>query len=124
MQSVSGIKRMVVELGIGAAVGVIVDLILAYIFINIVRPALATTEDPIGEEPTRIYGFSIFPNQVATDGRPFMHWDDIILIVITVAMVFSKKLFLTLGFFVGWYFSSYMGLYDALSLPHPEAPVP
>jgi len=113
-----GLKRVVTNFGIGVALGAIVDLILAYIMINIVEPAM-------GVKATRIYGFSIFPNFNDTNPdtgnmEPYMPYDDILQIIICVLLLMSKKLWLVIGYFVGFYATSYMGLYYSLDLPTPE----
>ena len=122
VQSVQGIKKVALNFSIGASLGAIVDLILEGIIHNFVQPA-------IGVKPTKIWGFGIFPNHHAINPATGKdeYWiavDDLCLIVITLALLMSKKLWLVLGFLTGWYFSSYMGLYQALGLPEPAEPPP
>lgn len=109
--SPQGIKRVAVHFGLGVALGAILDLILQYIMLNLINPNT--------DQPTYIVGFNIMPNHVI-DGEPVLFYDDILLILLTVMMLFTKKLWFVVGFFTGWYFSSYMGLYDSLNLPKPE----
>ena len=102
-------KSIAMHLGIGAAIGAIVSLLMRAVqlyLINVYLPAYAKYD-----------GFSIYPNGTS------VFVEDIILIVATVALLFTKKLWFTVGFAVGWYSSNYMGLYAALGLPTPT-PVP
>jgi len=112
LQSVKGLKRVAVNLGIGAAIGAIVSLVITYLMMHFIEPALG------GEANTRITGFSIYPNQT------YMHYDDVLLLIVTVMLLISRKLWLVVGFFLGWYGSRYMGLYSALGLPTPTATTP
>lgn len=123
LQTVQGMKRVAVRVGIGYAVGTIVDLILCYIFTNFVYPAV---KDPETGAIPRFEGFSIFPNSYYTDAAGnnvyYMHYDDLLLLIVTVILLFTKKLWFVVGFFMGWYFSSYMNLYGALEpIWKPEA---
>jgi uncharacterized membrane protein SpoIIM required for sporulation len=113
LTSAKGLQHVFLNMGIGVVIGVLVDLLLEGIFRNLVYPNVP--KDPDGGTSWRIKGFSIFI------GYNNLFYDDIILIVLTVLMLFTKKLWVTVGFFVGWYFSSYYGLYNALGLPHPES---
>ena len=115
LTSPEGLKRTVVHLGIGAALGALLDIILTYIMINFVYKYLKeNAEDPATWVKPSIEGFSIFPDQQVT------YYDEVLLIVITVIMVMSKKFWIVIGFFLGWYFSRYLGLYAVLDLPTPE----
>jgi len=97
----------------GIALGAIVDLILSYILWWFVYPALRGDADPATwVNPTEVQGFSILPNRTY-----FYVLDEGLLIVVTVLMLASKKFWLVMGFFLGWYSSKYMGLYKALGLP-------
>jgi len=116
LQSPQGIKRTVVHLGIGAALGALLDIILTYIMTNFIYKWMQdNSPDPATWTKPCFEGFSIFPDQTC------LYYDEVLLIVITVFMFFSKKLWLVVGFFLGWYFSRYLGLYAALNLPTPEA---
>ena len=115
LTSIKGLKRVLVNLGIGTAIGAIVSLVITYIMMHFIEPALG------GEANTRIVGFSIYPNMVdATTGTPYMHYDDVLLLIVTIMLLISKKLWLVVGFFLGWYSSRYLGLYSALGLPTPS----
>lgn len=120
IQSLEGAQRVVVNLGIGAAVGAIAQIILTYIMMSFVYPLFQKPEMP----PPCIQGFSIFPNQFGFDleGNKIYYttFTDIILIIATVAMLVSKKFWIVIGFFIGWYSSTYFGLYEALGLPVQE----
>lgn len=109
----SGIKgattspaNFIISLGIGFGAGILADLILEAIWWH----GGATALQPVlgNEFPY----FGIFPNRTTS-----MAWDDFFLLLITIAMLFTKKFVLTLGFFIGWYTASYYGLYDAFGLP-------
>jgi len=118
VQSVQGLKRVALDFGVGVALGAIVDLILAAIMINIIEPTF-------GKKATRLYGFSIFPNFNDTNPdtgkeEPYMPYDDILQIVITLLLLTSKKFWLVIGYFVGFYSASYTGMYYVLGLPTPE----
>jgi len=111
LQSIEGLQRVVVHLGLGVAIGVIVDLILQYIMAALIAGGIMTREQQI------VKGFTIFPNSFdPTTGEAIMAVDDLLLLIITVLLVFSKKFWMVIGFFIGWYFSSYLGLYTALGL--------
>jgi len=129
IQSLTGVKRVLVYLGIGAALGVIVDLIVEMIW----------WYSGIGEYLNKagypaLVGFTIFPNntsysawnpttkQYETKQGLWMAWDDLILLIVTIALLFSRKFWLVIGFFLGWYSSSYFNLYDSLGLPRPAKP--
>jgi len=98
--------RFIVSLGIGFALGVIVDIIMEYIALKAYTPLSGRLE----------VGFSIyygFPEVTS------IAYDDLIMILITVLMLFSKKFVTTLGFFLGWYISSNEQLASRLGL-YPE----
>lgn len=107
LQSVEGLKHTASWLGLGIAIGAIIQLVLEYIWFNVVGTELSTQ--------WRINGVSIYPN-INPD---YITGDQVILIVLTVALLFTKKLWLTVGFLIGWYTSGLMGLYSALGLPKP-----
>ena len=124
LQSAEGIKRTLVHLGVGAAIGVIADLALQAIWTFAgIGDMLAKAGYPC------LVGFSIFPQNTSymawnpttkvyeIKQGAWMAWDDVILLAATVLLLLSKKLFFVIGFFIGWYSSSYFGLYDALGLP-------
>jgi hypothetical protein len=99
------VKSIAMNLGIGAALGAIVALILRAIQLFVINKAIP--------DYAKYDEFSIYPNGTS------LYVEDVILILATVGLLLSKKLWLVLGFFLGWYGSNYMGLYDALSLPKP-----
>jgi len=112
LQSPAGLKRVFVYGGLGFAIGSIISLVLTYIMEHFVYPYLKeNAEDPATwTKPYAVTGYEIFPDAKG------ITWDSIILIIITVMMLFSKKFWLTTGFFLGWYFSRYLGLYTSLGL--------
>ena len=115
--SVQGMKHVLTNLGAGFAIGAIVDLIMSYIFINFVNPQF---KDPTTGYVPAINGFALIPHHTQPDGTPCIYLDDFIELLVTIAMLFTKKLWVTVGFFLGWYVTSYMGLYYVLGLPEPE----
>ena len=115
--SVQGLKQTAIHLGTGFAIGTIVDLIMSYIFINFVNPQF---KDPTTGYVPAINGFSIIEGHAQPDGTPCIYLDDFIELLVTIVMIFTKKLWLTIGFFLGWYVTSLMGLYYVLGLPTPE----
>ena len=94
-------------MAIGAAIGAVVSLVMHYIQLFVINKYAAAY--------AKFDGFSIYPNQTVNA----LYVEDVVLIIATVAMLMTKKLWLTLGFFVGWYASNYMGFYTALGLPQP-----
>ena len=111
LKTPEGMKRTLVHLGIGAVVGIILDLVLEAIWaVGGVQAILDKTGYP------RLRGFTVFPQDYDAQGA-FLNWDDVILLIITFALLLSKKFFFVIGFFIGWWSSSYMGLYGALGLP-------
>lgn len=120
LKTTQGLKRVALEFGAGAAIGVIVDLFLQFIMYNIVFPTVKWYK-------CQVWGFSIFPSDAWTTTNPdtgktepHTAYDDILLIVITLLLLATKKLWFVLGFLTGWYSSSYLGLYVSLGLPEPE----
>jgi hypothetical protein len=107
LTSVSGMKSTAMHLAIGASVGAIVSLVMHYIQLFVINKYLT--------QYAKFDGFSIYPN-AATQS---IYVEDIVLILATVGMLFTKKLWLTIGFFLGWYGSNYLGFYTALHLPTP-----
>lgn len=121
LQSTAGLKRVAMHTGIGFAIGAIVFLIIRAIFIHLIysKNGLGWLEvhpdhPELPAGPPMIWGVSIFP-----DGRDLMY-DEVLLIIITLVTLVSKKLWFTIGFFLGWYTSDYLGLYSALGIPVPE----
>ena len=124
LQSAQGLKRTAVHLGLGAVIGVVADLAFQAVW----------TLGGVGEMLNKagypcLVGFSVYPqNTQYMAWNPttkayemkqgaWMAWDDVILLVITVALLLTKKVWFVLGFFLGWYASSYMNLWGALGLP-------
>lgn len=98
--------RFLVSLGIGFAIGVIADLIMEYVYRNflagVMEPQLGSRWE-IG-----------FPFYYAYPELTSIAWDDVILLVITMLMLFSKRFVTTLGFFLGWYVSTNIGFYQQI----------
>jgi len=113
IQSTQGLKRVAVNMGMGATIGFIFNLILTYIHLQI---AVAVG----GLKNLYVVGFSIYPDHLDIDGNPYIYYAEILQIIVTVFLLTTKKLWFVVGFFLGWYFSGYLGLYDALGLPVPE----
>ena len=111
----AGLKKVALHMGLGVAIGAIVFLIIRAIFINLIysKNGLGWQEPEIGGPP-QIKGFSIFPDREA------MMYDEVLLIIITVLTLTAKKLWFTVGFFLGWYTADYLGVYSSLDLPVPE----
>jgi len=110
LTSTSGMKNTAMNLAIGAGIGAIAALILHALQLFVINKYLA--------KYSKISGFSIYPN--SADNAIYV--EDILLILISASMLFSKKLWLTVGFILGWYGSNYMGFYTALGLPQPTPP--
>ena len=110
--SFSGLKSAGMQFGLGAAIGAIVSLVLHALQIFVINKYMAAY--------AKVDGYSIYPNQ--TTKALFV--EDIILILISISMFFTKRLWLSVGFIVGWYASNYMGLYTALKLPTELPTVP
>lgn len=111
-------KTVLMQLAIGGAVGVIIDLILEFIMWHGVSDWINSQE----AIPNRLeLGWSIFPNQT------WIAWDDVLLLIITLGMLlfgwFRKRFWYIIGFFFGWYGSSFLGLYNALLRPIAETEV-
>lgn len=98
---------MAMHLAIGAGLGAIVALVMHYIQLFVINKYAAAY--------SKVTVFSIYPNS----GNSDLYVEDIVLIIASAAMLFTKKLWLTVGFVLGWYGSNYMGFYSALKLPEP-----
>ena len=110
LKSASGLKHTALHLGMGAAIGAIVSIVMHYIQLFVINKYMAAY--------AKFDGYSIYPNQTVKA----IYVEDIVLILATVGLLFSKKLWFTVGFFLGWYGSNYMGFYTALGLPQPTTP--
>lgn len=75
-----------------------------------------TYTNPTGQHTLFLDGFSIYPFQ-NVQGHYYMYYDDVILLISTVGLLLTKKVWFVLGYFVGWYFSGYFGVYRLLKLP-------
>lgn len=97
--------RFIISLGIGFALGVIADVIMQYIYRNFIAMHI---EPAWGSRPPIPFWYYKYPDikRIA--------WDDLFMTIITIAMLFTKKFVLTLGFFLGWYISSNEGLAQLL----------
>jgi hypothetical protein len=124
LKTAEGMKRLLVHLGIGAAIGVIAKLALE----AIMWFGLGNALDKAGY--SCLVGFKIYPNatqyrtwdnttqQYVLHTGDFIAWDDLALLLITILLLFTRKLWFVIGFFAGWYSSGYFNLYDSLGLPH------
>lgn len=110
-------QRAIVHVGLGIGVGAIIDLLLEHLMWSGIADWIQSQE----AIPNALYGFTIFPANFMEDGTPWMAWDDVFLLLVTIGMLilgwFKKGFLFVIGFFVGWYLSSYMGLYNALIKP-------
>jgi len=102
---ISSPARFIVSLGIGFALGVILDLIMEYVYRNFLA---GTIEGQLGSRWE--VGFPFYMGHDVTS----IAWDDVIMLIITVFMLFSRKFVTTLGFFLGWYLSSCYGWYQQI----------
>lgn len=116
-------KLAIVHFVMGFVIGVIVDLILEHLVWSGLNQ-IWTPKDQggYGWLPPRLEGFTIFPKNVEADtGIAWMAWDDVFLLIFSVGMFifgwFKKGLIYIAGFTMGWYFSSYFGMYNALLKP-------
>ena len=126
LQSLTGIKHILVYLGMGYVLGVIADIVMEAIWL---WSGIGTWLNKQGYPA--LVGFTIFPQNTSyqawnpttslyeTKQGLWMAWDDVIMLIITVALLFSRKFWLVIGFFLGWYTSSYMNLSGALGIPKP-----
>ena len=96
-----GIPLLIRNFLLGLALGFLVDFILEAI-------VWLTSEKGWGGVEV---GFSIYYANPSTTKIPY---DDVLLIIATIVMLFSKKLWFVFGFFVGWYVGSNTGIYGKL----------
>jgi len=102
--------RFIVSLGVGFALGVIADLLMEAI--------VYYTKPGEGWGVLEV-GFPFYYTKTIT----YIPYDDLVLLIATALMLFTKKFVLTLGFFLGWYISSCNGFYNAIVKTNiPEAP--
>jgi len=107
--TMKGIPRVLIHVAIGFVVGVIADIILEWLVVS-------TSETGWGQLET---GFSIYYKDPAMTYIPY---DDLILLIVTIIALFTKKFWVVIGFFLGWYISSNEGLYGKIVAPFtPEA---
>lgn len=121
-----GWKGRILAMVFGAIIGVLVDLGLNYVFTMYVYPmtdekdASGTYTQDIGRHTLFIKDLTIFPSQYVTVGEStiyYMYYDDLILLISTVLLLMTRKIWFVLGYFIGWYAASYTHLYTALKLP-------
>lgn len=119
--------RAATQVGIGIAVGVIIDLIVEWMMWS----GLADWVKSQDWLPNRLEGITIFPQNYDTDAEgntiAWMSWDDVFLLIVTIGMFvlgwFKKGMLYIVGFTIGWYLSSYFGLYGSLLKPALETEV-
>lgn len=105
--------RFIVSLGIGFAVGVIVDLVTEYVYRKFIDP-----EGKYGTSPVPFYYY--FLVEPIGDPAHNLKWDDLFLLILTIVFLFTRKFVFTLGFFLGWYVSSNQHFYGMIEeLPSP-----
>lgn len=102
-----GAKNAAIWFGIGFALGVIAQWALRALQLFVINKYFP--------DYSKIDGFKIYPNAPTNS----VYVEDIILILLSISMLLTKKIWLTLGFTGGWWISGYMGFYDAISLPKP-----
>lgn len=110
-------KTVVMQLLIGGAIGVLIDLFLEFIMWHGLGDLIKKQE----WMPERLeVGFPFY----ATHDITSIAWDDVLLLIITIGMLFfgwfRKRFWFIIGFFFGWYGSSSLGLYNALLKPIVE----
>lgn len=111
LTSTSGIKGALMNVGVGFAIGALTALVVRAIFVYLLNPILGTN-NKINT------GFSIYPNQT----EQVIYFEDLVLIGSTVALLLTKRFWLVIGHFAGWYSSNYLGLWTALGLPQTTPP--
>ena len=121
-----GWKGKLLAVLFGALVGVLVDLGLNYIFTMFVYPMTDEKDQSgnytqeVGRHSLFIRDFSIFPSQYVSVGGTttyYMYYDDLILLLSTILLLMTRKIWFVIGYFIGWYASSYTYLYTKLRLP-------
>lgn len=95
--------NLAIEITIGFLVGVLVDIFLEAIVHQLIKEFGGRVE----------VGFPFYYNHDTTS----IAYDDILLIVISVATIFIKKIWFTIGFSLGWYISSCHDFYGRLGFP-------
>lgn len=103
-------KRAAVHVATGFVLGVIVDLIFEF-FVNYWKAATGELEGPVWHLP---FAWGIFT------GNEWVHLDDVILIIISVVLFFTKKFLFAASWTLGWYISSEFRIYQTLGLPSSE----
>lgn len=119
-------KSRIMAILFGYAMGVLIDLGINYIFTQYVYPMTDVKDgsgayvEPLGRHTLFIKDFTIFPDQFVSVGGVttyYMYFDDLILLISTAAMLLTRKVWFVLGYFLGWYSSSYLNFYTLLGLP-------
>lgn len=100
-----GIPKVLITLAIGFIFGVIADFIME---------ALVWATAPEKGWGCLEIGFSFYYKK---PDITCISYDDLILLGVTIAAFFTRKLWLVLGFFLGWYISSNEMLYHAIAVP-------
>jgi hypothetical protein len=107
---------VLMQLGLGVAIGVIIDLLLEFAMYHGIKQWI---DDYVGTEDNRLdWGFAFYYNHPELLS---IAWDDVILLIITMGMLFfgwfRKRFWSIIGFFLGWYLSSCHGWYQAILKP-------
>jgi hypothetical protein len=106
--TMEGIPKILMHLGIGFAVGVIADWLLEAI-------VWATSSGKgWGRVEVGFPFYGVNPNYSTVTS---IAYDDVLLMGITVIALFTKKFWLVIGFFLGWYLSSSFDLYSRIVKP-------
>lgn len=103
--------NFILSLGIGFGLGVTADLLLEYLAWNHITQLSQRwkySDAPAGWDPW----------------QGSIPYDDLLLIVVNILLLFTRRFVLTLGFFLGWFCSTYYNLYAALSLPKNHEIIP
>ena len=96
--------NVAIEITIGFLVGVMVDIFLEAIVHQLIKEFGGRWE----------IGYPIYYTHPDVTS---IAYDDILLIVISVATIFLKKIWFTIGFSLGWYISSCHDFYGRLGFP-------
>ena len=123
LQSMTGLKKTAVHMGLGFVLGVITDLFLNYIFEFFIYPAVVDENGKLPEGWV-IKDFSFFGHYVEVpvtdqhpDGKLYTEkWDNILGLVIGLVLLMSKKFWIVMGYLLGWYASNYYGLFVSLGI--------
>lgn len=107
--------KFLISLGVGFGLGIIADLLLEYLARNHIKELAGDTLDKRIALP---FDFWVL-TELGEGWKNSLSYDDAILLVITIFMLFTKKFVTTFGFFLGWYISSSYDLYSTFNIEKP-----